>query len=105
MSHVYAQAEIATSGNIATLEGLEGIFQNIISSLLFVAGIALFLMLLSGGIKFITSGGDPKKLESARSTLTFAIIGIILVAASYLVLVLIGTITGNTDILNFRIRI
>lgn len=105
MSPVYAQAEITTEDGVATLQGLEGVFQNIISSLLFAAGIVLFFMILAGGFKFISSGGDPKKLESARNTITAALIGITLVAMAYLALVLISEITGNESILNFRITI
>lgn len=90
---------------IATLQGLEGIFQNIIGSLLFIAGIILFITLIMGGIKFITSGGDPKGLESAKKTLTYALVGIVLVTAGYLVLVFIRDFTGNQNVLNFRIRV
>lgn len=106
MSYIHAQtpAGVANDDGVAYLHGLEGVFQNIISSLLFVAGIVLFIMLVMGGIKFITSGGDPKGLDSAKKTLTYAIGGIVLVALAYLVLVLIQTITGNPNILNFNIR-
>jgi len=98
MDYIYASA-----GDVAELQDLEGIFQNIISSLLALAGIALFITLLLGGFKFISSGGNPKNLESAKQTLTWAIIGIILVALSYMILFLISEITGNKNILNFRI--
>ena len=53
---------------VATVGGFEGLFENAIAALLGLAGIALFIMLLVGGFKFITSGGDPKSLESAKNT-------------------------------------
>lgn len=96
-------AGVENVDGIATLRGLEGIFQNIINALLAVAGILLFIMLITGGVKFITSGGDPKSLESAKKTLTYALIGVVLVAMGYLVLVLISDITGNQNLLNFSI--
>jgi TRAP-type C4-dicarboxylate transport system permease small subunit len=105
MSYVHAQAPIETVDDVATLRGLEGLVENITRSLLYVAAIVLFVMLLVGGFKFITSGGDPKGLDSARKTITYALIGIILIACAYLVLVLIRQITGNTNILNFEIRV
>lgn len=66
------------------------------------AAIAFFAMLLFGGFKFVTSGGDPKNVASARATLTYAVIGIILVVVSWLILQLIGQITGtNITEVNF----
>ncbi|KKQ52948.1 hypothetical protein A2865_02465 [Candidatus Woesebacteria bacterium RIFCSPHIGHO2_01_FULL_39_17] len=88
---------------VATVGGFEGLFENAIAALLGLAGIALFIMLLVGGFKFITSGGDPKSLESAKNTLTHAIGGIVLVALSYLILRFIGVFTG-ADVVNFNIN-
>ena len=42
----------------------------------------------------MSSGGDPKAVGGAKNTLTFAIIGIILVIASWLILQLVAEITG-----------
>ena len=104
MGNIYA-AGIANDQGVAYLHGIEGVFDNLISALLAVAGIILFITLILGGIKFITSGGDPKGLEEAKKTLTYAIIGIVLVAMGYLVLVLISDFTGNSNILNVDISI
>lgn len=101
LSIIYA-AEIDNVNGVATLQGIEGAFENVIGALLAAAGIVLFIILITGGIKYITSGGDPKGIESAKMTLTYGIIGIVLVALAYLVLVLISEFTGNTSLLNFR---
>lgn len=86
----------------AKLQDLEKVFENVVTFLLALGGIVLFLMLLSGGFKYLTSGGDPKAVESAKNTLTYAIGGFILLAFSYLILVIIGTLTG-ADVTNFTI--
>ncbi len=99
-----AQVPIATNKNIATLQGLEGVFANLIRVALGFAGIALFLMLIVGGFRYITSGGDPKAAEGARNTLTFAILGLVLIASAFLILRFIGTFTG-AEITNFRVFI
>ena len=98
-----AQAEINNVGGVATLEGLEGIFQNALSAVMALASIALFLTLVIGGFQFMTAGGDPKKVAAAQTTLTYAVAGLILVALSYLILVFISEFTG-ADILYFEIR-
>ncbi len=102
-SQLLAQAGVQNIGGIATLKGLEGVFQNALAALLGLAGILLFIMLIWGGIKFITGGGDPKAIEEAKKTLTYAIGGIVLLALSYLFLRFIGVFTGQLNILNFQI--
>jgi hypothetical protein len=83
-----------TVDNIATIKGLEWIFQNIVTSILSFAGIVLFILLIVGGFKYLTSGGNPESVASAQKTLTYAILGIVLIALSYLILVLIEYLTG-----------
>ena len=75
-------------------DALEGMFSGLIGSLLSLAGIALFVMILIGGFKYITSGGNPEAAASARRTITYAVIGLIVVAGAYLVLVIIEELTG-----------
>lgn len=82
----------------AKLSDLTGVIENIISLLAPAAAVAFLIMLIVGGFQFLTSGGDPKAVAGARTTLTYAIIGIILVVASWLILVLIGQITGKPEI-------
>lgn len=55
--------------------------------------IALFL-LLWGGIKWISSGGDKTKIEGARKTITYTIIGLILVFLSFFIVNLVTGIFG-----------
>lgn len=78
----------------ARIADLITVIEKIIGLLAPAAGIAFFIMLLVGGYKFITSGGDPKAVGSARSTLTYAVVGIILVVAAWLILQLIASLTG-----------
>jgi|SRR3989344_8259889 len=76
-------------------------FQNVISYLAPVAAVAFLIMVFIAGFQFLTSGGDQKAVAGARTTLTYAIIGIILVVVSWLILLLIKQITGvETTIVN-----
>ena len=87
---------------VATIADLGTLFERIVSYALGFAGIALFILLLVGGFKFITSGGDPKAIESAKGTLTSAITGLVIILVSYLILILITNITG-VDVRSFNI--
>ena len=82
--------------DVATIANLNDVFKNVVSAILFLAGFILFIMLVSGGFKYITSGGDPKAVEEAKKTLTYAIGGVVLIALSYLVIVFIQDFTGAT---------
>ena len=86
----------------AKISAVVGVIENIIKLLAPIAAIAFLVMLIVGGFQFVTSGGDPKAAAGARNTLTYAVIGIILVVASWLILVLIGNITG-ADVTTVRI--
>lgn len=86
----------------AQLSQLEDVFGNVVTSLLALGGIVLFLMLLSGGFKYLASGGDPKATETAQKTLTYAIGGMVLLAGSYMILRIISDFTG-ADVTNFVI--
>jgi len=84
------------------LVDLEEVFKNVVNVVLGFAGIAFFVLLLVGGFKYMTAGGDPKAIDSAKKTLTSAIAGLLIVVLSYLVLVFIGTFTG-VDLTQFKI--
>lgn len=97
---IFAQEEWKTInpkcvvGDVATIQGFECLFQNILQILVPIAGIAFFAMFLVGGFKYLSSGGDPKKATAASHTLTMAFIGIIGVLISWLILLFIKEFTG-----------
>lgn len=87
----------------AQISDLKDLFSNAVGAILALAGIALFIMLVIGGVKYITSGGDQKAAEGAKNTITYAIGGVVLILLSYLILVIIGRITGATNITQFNV--
>ena len=89
-------------GDVATFEGFNWIFNNLISVVLGFAAIILFLMLILGGFKYITSGGNPEKAAGAKATLTYAILGMVMLILSILALRIISDITG-AQILDFTV--
>ncbi len=84
-------------GDVATIKCLEPLFKQVISSTIGLAGIALFIMLLIAGFTYLFAGGDQKKLEQAKGTLTNAVIGLVVIVVAYLILRTIGVFTGLED--------
>ena len=95
-----------TDKGAASIQCLEPLFQNVIQGLAALVGIALFIMILNSGFRYLTSAGDPKKLEAARGSLTNAIVGVVVIAIGYLILktIQVFVFTGSdTDITIFKI--
>lgn len=78
----------------AKISDLEVLFQRFLSLALTLAGIATFIMLIVGGFKYLTSGGDPKQVQSASQTITMAVVGLVAIIGAWFVLDLLGIITG-----------
>lgn len=87
----------------ATIGCLKPLFINVVQAIISISGVALFIMLLISGFNFLFSGGDQKKLELARGTMTNAIIGLIVIVIAYLLLKAISIIVGVPDLTKFVI--
>lgn len=80
--------------DIPTIQCLEIVFGNILYVAVGLAVLALFVMFLVGGFKYLTSGGDPKATTAAKQTLTYAVLGLGLMAIAYLIFRIIESFTG-----------
>ena len=70
-------------GMPAELIGDNGVFTQITRTILYIVGVLSVLMLIVGGIRYITSGGDTKKVTDAKNTVLYAIIGLVIAFFSY----------------------
>lgn len=86
--------ECLESTDVATIKCIVPLFTNLVRGVLALSGVALFVMLVVGGFNFLLSGGDQKKLEAARGTLTSAIIGLVVIVLSFLIIKTIEVFTG-----------
>ncbi|TXG75979.1 hypothetical protein E6P97_04540 [Patescibacteria group bacterium] len=50
-----------------------------------IVGIIAVVMIIVGGIKYITSGGDSGNVTSAKNTILYAIIGLVVVALAQII--------------------
>ena len=95
-------AEIGTGDEPAKLQDLEIVFGNIAGFLIPAAGILFFLMVIIGGFRYLTSGGDVTAVTAAHRTLTYGLGGLIVTAIAYLILVVVSELTG-AEILEFKV--
>lgn len=67
-----------------------GIFPWLLKLLVLVAGGIALLIIMYGGIMFITAGGDSKAIDEARSVITAGVSGLLLIVFSVLIFRVIG---------------
>lgn len=60
-----------------------GLFTTITNVLLFLVGAVAVIMLIIGGIRYVVSGGDQSAVTSAKNTILYAIVGIIVALLAY----------------------
>lgn len=100
---VYAQTPAGDAielGPPAGWTGLEfevpALITAVIQLILVIAALISFIFLIIGGIKWIVSGGDKAATESARNTITAALIGLMIVFSAWAIAKLIETFFGIT---------
>ena len=65
------------------LIGDNGVFSRITNTVLLIVGLISVIMLVYGGLRYILSGGDSKKVTDAKNTVLYAIIGLIVSMLAY----------------------
>lgn len=68
-------------GTISTDQN--GTVQKVINFMLYVVGILSVVMLIWGGIRYTTSAGDAGKVTSAKNTILYALIGLVVAVLAY----------------------
>jgi hypothetical protein len=86
--------DIANKGPTAGAQGVVDTISSIIGIMTAAASIWFLLQILFGGYEWMSAGGDTKKIEGARSRITNAFIGIIIVVGSWSLLAVTGKFLG-----------
>lgn len=87
---------ISPGVEVPTLKCLEAVFLLILRVAISLSVLALFLMFLIGGFRYLTSGGDPKAAAGAQQTMTYGVMGIALMALAFIIFRIIEVFTGIT---------
>ncbi|HVA11403.1 MAG TPA: pilin [Candidatus Dormibacteraeota bacterium] len=65
--------------------GITSAISRAVTILSIIVGVAAVIAIILGGFKYITSGGDSGKVANAKSTLVYAIIGLVVAALAQLI--------------------
>lgn len=78
-------AAAGQSGSNDAVGTVNNTITSVINILSVLVGIIAVIMIIVGGYRYITSGGDSAKVTSAKNTLLYAIIGLIIVALAQVI--------------------
>lgn len=95
---VYAADQWTTAGGPdpgpANFADVEVVIRNILMVIFPLFGIVAFFMLVFGGFRLLFSGGNPESIKKAWGQITWAIVGIILLIAVWLIFKFVEEFTG-----------
>jgi hypothetical protein len=78
--------------NPKPITGPNGIINNIANILAFITGVVAVIMIMVGGFQYIQSSGDSAKINKAKNTILFAVIGLVVVVVARSLIVFVLTL-------------
>ena len=81
----------------ADLFGDTGVFKQVTNTILYIVGIIAVIMLIIGGIRYVTSGGDSKKVTDAKNTVLYAIIGLVIAFLAFAIVNFVISALPNSE--------
>lgn len=108
-----AQASSTDAAKKSSCEGIGGVFQSdgscktdspslnniiatIINILSTIIAIVAVIMIMVGGFKYVTANGDSGNLSSAKTTIVYAVVGLVIVAFAQFLVQFVITKTTKT---------
>lgn len=85
---------IGNSGS-KNLVGQDSLIESIVNTLIFLVGVIAVIMLIVGAIRYAVSGGDANATKSAKDTILYAIVGIVVAAAAFAIVQFVITQVGQ----------
>ena len=87
-------AATSTCSNAGSSRTVPSTLQQIMNLLFYVAGAITVLMLIIGGIRYTISGGDQANVTAAKNNIIYALVGMVVVVASYAIAQLVLSFLG-----------
>src|SRR5688572_22139831 len=78
----------AIGGGNACNDGAAGnqlgnFLKSVINILLFIIGAVAVIMIIVGGLRYVTSGGDASSTKAARDTILYAVVGLVIAVMAF----------------------
>ncbi len=74
-------SDVCTAANKDQLIG--GVLKNVINTLIYIIAIISVIVIVVGGIRYVTSAGNPQHATAARETIIYAVVGLVVSIMAY----------------------
>ena len=87
LAHAAVPTSVKNGVNNAKPEGASNdivpFIKDVTNILLFLIGAVSVIVIIVGGLRYVTSAGDQNQITSAKNTIMYAVVGIVVAAAAY----------------------
>lgn len=99
ISPAYAQTSDIDSNvsSFFAFTNVGSLVSSLVTAAIVIGALATLIYMIYGGINWITAGGDAQKVEASQKFITNAIIGLIILVATYAIFTVIKTFLGIGD--------
>ena len=73
----------ATSAGTSTPTNANVVIKNVTNTMFFIIGAVSVIMLIYGGIRYTTSGGNANSVTAAKNTIMYSIIGLVVAILAF----------------------
>ena len=80
-----AGAGCATTGGTTTTGSISTIINDVITIFSWIVGSISVIMVIYGGFRYVTSGGNDQSVSGAKNTIVYALIGLVIVALAQVI--------------------
>jgi hypothetical protein len=77
--------------------GIGNVAAHVVNIFSIIVGIVAVIMIIYGGFRYITSGGDSGSVGNAKNTLIYAIVGLIIVALAQVIVHFVLSTTNGVS--------
>lgn len=75
---------------------INNIIKTVINIFSWIVGVVAVIMIIVGGFRYVTAGGDSNNVSAAKNTIIYAIIGLVIVAmAQFIVQFVLNKVVTN----------
>lgn len=89
------------AGFVLTIDCIPIMFFNLIFWALSFAGLVALVLVIAGGFKYMISGGDQKAVEGGKKTITWALVGLVVILLSFAIVGFVANVTGMRCLTRF----